>query len=196
MYQRAFPKCPVQGSLEPVPCQRGNFTGSIPQKCSACQYFHGGLCARGVQLTDEMLHLDHGPCSRPGNTDPETINLPNVWPYEQIQVPWKCALCPKMMADGAGGVICTDDLETWGAFPREVDWGKFQPDHPVVGVKGYKIDRDTVLLEARGDRNRAVRAFKAANPKVSMKEAQQVMATVRNKLMMASGQGDPGGPYW
>lgn len=196
MYQKSFPLCPVDGPRDPVPYSNGVMQGAIPRKCSTCQFLERGLCSRGVQLTDSLLNLDHGSCSKGGNTDPEPINLPNVWPYEQIVVPYKCTSCPKLMADGGGGVICTDDSDVWNGFPRGVDWGKFRPDHPVVGIAGYKLDRNTVLLESMGNRNQAVRSFKALNPKASMKQAMDAMAQVRAKLMMSSSQGGPGGPFW
>lgn len=196
MYQRSFPLCPVKGSQDLVPYQNGRMQGAIPTKCSTCQYLNGGMCARAIHLTDELLHLDHGACSRSGNTDPQTINLPNVWPYEQIEVPYKCSSCPRMMADGQGGVICSENSAELGGFPRGVDWGKFKPDHPVVGVRGFKLDRATVVLEAMGNRNRAVRAFKAINPKVSTKQAMEALTQIRSKLMMAASQDEPGGPFW
>ncbi len=196
MYQKSFPICPVEGPRDPVPYQRGMMKGAIPRKCATCQFLEGGMCARGVNLTDTLLYLDHGPCSISGNTDPEPINLPNVWPYQQIMVPYKCTSCPRLMADGGDGVICTDNREVLGGFPRGVDWGKFKPDHPVVGIAGYKLDRDTILLEVRGNRNQAVRSFKALNPKASMKEAMDAMQQVRGKIMMASSQENPGGPIW
>ena len=196
IYENSFPECKVEGSQEPVPYQHGMLTGHIPEKCSTCHFLQGGLCARAAQLTGELLNLDHGPCSKSGNTDPTTINVPGVYPYQQTEVPYKCSSCAYLKGDGSGTTYCMDQTDIWNGFPRGVDWGKWKPDHPVVGVAGHRLDRNILLLEYRGRRSQAIQAFKKLNPKVRRNDAMKVMEEVRRRLLRADAQEDPGGPYW
>lgn len=196
MYEQSFPRCTVQGSREPVPYKRGMMKGHIPEKCSTCRFLEGGMCSRGIRLTEQMLRLDHGPCSKEGVSDPEVINIPNTYPFEKTLVPWKCRSCAHLMADGQGGMYCKDQLDIWEGFPRGLDWGKFVPDHPVIGLKDWKLDREIIHLEAMGKRNQAIRVFRNLNPKASIKEGIKAMVELRTKLMMFASQNEPGGPYW
>jgi hypothetical protein len=108
-----FPKCPYQGSVEPVVC--GGFL--IPKKCAGCHYYFEGECRR-AWLNEETLRrledpresvvmptmdLDFGPCGVPdrdglARTPPieearASLKEPRLW------IPEKCVGCQYYSGD-------------------------------------------------------------------------------------------------
>jgi hypothetical protein len=132
MYRRAFPRCTVEGSLEPVPFSHLGLEGAIPAKCSTCSHLFEGECRRALEATQGNLALDHGPCPVAGTTQPVRVETPFY--ASKVFVPEKCRACRHLELDGVRGFLCTLDADRWGDFPRELDWGSWSPEHPLLGL--------------------------------------------------------------
>ena len=100
-----FPKCPVEGPIDPpVPYFHGCFKGSIPQKCHNCKNSFEGECLRGMETVGRYLRLDYGPCGKPGRTDP--VPFEDSFVSSVLQVPRKCAICKCIQYSPIFGFTC------------------------------------------------------------------------------------------
>jgi hypothetical protein len=181
MYRRAFPRCTVEGSLGPVPFSHLGLEGAVPAKCSTCSHLFEGECRRALEATQGHLALDHGPCPVAGPTQPVRVETPFY--ASKVFVPEKCRACRNLELDGVRGFLCTLDADRWGDFPRELDWGSWSPEHPLLGLQsGRSVPVDFVGAVRRDAEADAVRAFRQAYPTATFQEARDAFAELREKL--------------
>jgi len=63
MHKLYFPRCPVDGPIEPpVPYNHMGIGGAIPNKCGSCDFLFEGGCTRFFDELQRYTHLDYGPC--------------------------------------------------------------------------------------------------------------------------------------
>jgi len=96
-----------------------------------------GSCLRYSEKVNSYLHLDHGPCSVQGPTDP--VFYENNFIRSKVKVPRKCASCIYLKNDSIYGFHCTQDKEKWGDFHRSLDWGAWQPDSIYIDLPLPKV---------------------------------------------------------
>ena len=164
MYRQAFPRCPVVGSVRPgVLFGHGGVEGSVPSKCADCDELFEGGCTRGSTSVGTYLVLDHGPCSRGGATHPALLDA--SYGVGDLSVPSKCVVCPHLQIDSIQGVYCGSDSETWGRFPRSLDWGTWSPRVPWA-VLPQPLRTETSMVESALEDDRAgfITAHRKANP--------------------------------
>lgn len=166
MYRKAFPRCTVDGPVEPVGFGHLGSKGAIPRKCTACRYSMEGSCTRAIEEVAGYLHLDHGPCPVPGATHP--VEVPSGVKGGVITVPDKCLGCEhlEMMR-----LVCNYQRERWGDFPRSLDWGDWQPELPNLGLmSGRRVSDELLRAVCDGNKVAAIKAFMAVNAGAMMHE--------------------------
>jgi len=168
MLSRYFPRCPVDGPVEPaIPYAHLGSRGAVPYKCSSCEHLFEGECTR--EAARGYMALDHGPCPVDGPTDP--VQYEDSFMISKVEVPRKCASCPSLQVDAIRGFTCKRNAETWGDFPRGLDWGAWSPTIPLLTVASrYRSSRELVDAAVRNDRSAFLRIFRTLNPDVALEE--------------------------
>lgn len=197
MYRKSFPKCTVNGPLDPVPFSHGASEGAIPRKCSTCVNKFEGDCLRADAQMAGYLNLDYGPCGIEGSTNPIQIAEINGAP---VFVPEKCKGCGFFEEDDFRGFVCRKDADKWGDSPRSLDWGDWEPDYPLVGLilkvptrSGYYfrntavISREIILLIQYGEKTKALKLFRKVNEIKTSKEAREAIEEIERKLKVYYG---------
>ena len=182
MHRRYFPRCPIEGPITPaVPFAHLGIAGAIPQKCSGCRHQFEGECTRYGDKVGHYLHLDHGPCGVEGPTDP--VIYEDTWLRAHVEIPRKCASCRFLAVDRIRGFFCRKDAAMWGAFPRGLDWGMWEPSCTWIQLDPPKKTTRPLLQFAHlGDVIAFVKEYRVVNPDVPMAEAKSDFALIRKKL--------------
>lgn len=181
MYKFYFPKCPVEGSIDP-PVEFGHMCleGHIPNKCSTCEHLFEGECLRYIDLLGRYLHLDYGPCGVVGETDPVEIETPSS--QSKLRVPKKCAQCQHLIHDSIYGFTCQHEAEKWGHFHRGFDWGDWKPDEVSTELWGKTTTDEMCQCVSNNNLIGFVREYRQVNHGSSIKEAKEDFALMREKL--------------
>jgi len=198
MYRKSFPKCKVEGDTTPLfEGLKTDLWYAVPKKCSTCEYLMEGSCTRNIEQMAGYLHLDAGSCGINGNTKPIAIDeIPKGNP---IFVPEKCVNCEFMSRTDYNEYACKKDADLWGSHYRTFDWGDWQPDYPVVGIRrlanlvedylGDKseavITREIILLIQNKKHTAAMKLYKDLNKCETIREALDAIELIREKLKTA-----------
>lgn len=184
MHKYYFPRCKVEGPIEPAARLRHmGFFRAIPQKCYECEYLFEGDCTRYFEEVGRHLYLDYGPCSVNGPTDP--IYYESKVIKSNAEIPRKCKLCKYLGIHPIQGIICTENIETWGDFSRGLDWGTWEPEViyfelPLTKTTNQKLND----LANKNDQINFIKEHRRVNPNLSLKEARNDFLYLRNKLKM------------
>lgn len=174
MYRTVIPRCVVVGSLEPVSYSHF-MTGAIPAKCRACENMFEGGCTRAMEQVQGYLALDHGPCPVRGPTEPVIVETEHY--TSKLFVPAKCERCRFLELEKARGFVCNFERAKWGAFPRTLDWGTWNPDHPNVGLKsGRSVPIGVLQAVAARHEAEAIKVLRAAHSDATLGEARDAYA--------------------
>ena len=180
MYRKHFPRCEVPGSVEPVPYSHF-LSGAIPQKCDACPSSFEGGCTRAINEVGMYLHLDHGPCPKLGSTEPVLVDT--QYYTSKVYVPNKCVHCRHLYLDSIAGFVCHFEKERWGHFPRNLDWGTWNPSHPIAGLdSGKSVSVDVLLAIQASNEVEAIKAYKMVHKTATIKEAREAYAELHQKI--------------
>ena len=178
MYRRAFPKCTVAGSIDPVPFNHLGLQGAVPRKCSECKFMFEAECLRATEQIKGYLALDHGPCPIKGETKP--ILYENQFIKSKVFIPIKCKTCRHLGFSFFGGFTCKYEVKKWGAFPRTLDWGAWSPEHPNLGLStGRSVPLELLQAVQAGNEAAGVEAFREAFPNSTIREARDAFAELR-----------------
>ena len=181
MHRYYFPRCHVDGPIEPPVEFNYGYQGAIPKKCSGCEHQFEGECLRGGEQVGRYLKLDYGPCGLPGETDP--VLYENEFIQSKKTIPRKCGQCVYLKYGEIRGFYCGKDSEKWGDRGRGLDWGNWQPDVvyfdlPLPKVTTHKMC-EAVSSDALID---FVAEYRRVNPGRSIEEAKNDFALMRAKL--------------
>lgn len=135
MYKKSFPKCEVKGEFDPVEYGHMISHGSIPKKCSTCSNLFEGECTRGLDEIGKLLRLDYDSCYKTGTTEPTKIEINSDNP---VFVPNKCIDCEYLSKSEFREYFCSYEKEKWKDFPRDLDWGDWKPDYPLIGLRRFR----------------------------------------------------------
>lgn len=141
MYRQSFPKCEIEGDMSPSSYDLFVFEGSIPSKCISCQHLFEASCTRDMELSDNYLRLDYPSCPINGETTPTPMKVSDE---EPTFIPLKCKDCKYLNKDQ---LTCTFEKEIWGHFGRDLDWGDWQPDYPIVGFSRMEKQGNTTFYK-------------------------------------------------
>ncbi|MDF1746507.1 MAG: hypothetical protein P1V19_22615, partial [Gimesia sp.] len=162
MYRKAFPKCEVTGSLEPVEFNHGGSTKHIPRKCYECSNLFEGECTRAMEQVQGYLSLDYGACRESGDCKPVLVEDDFI--RSKVYVPAKCVRCRFLEYHANFGFRCHEDAELWGCYGKALDWGHWSPELPNIGLEsGHQISMD--LLQSVQEKNEveAIKIFRSLN---------------------------------
>lgn len=192
MYRESFPKCKIEGSFKPVEFGHMVSEGAIPHKCISCSHMFEGECLRGNPSIDGFLRLDYEPCGIDGSTEPIEIEKHQE---NSIFVPTKCESCSFLKKDDIRHYICSKDREVWGDFPRDLDWGNWKPDYPLIRLIRYEegkysrtylgpatITKELVLLLKTKEIVEAIYLYRKLNHIETFKEAKEDVEKLLAKL--------------
>ncbi|QQP94411.1 hypothetical protein [Lysobacter enzymogenes] len=175
MWWKAFPRCTVQGPVEPVPYAHFATQGAVPQKCLRCGFMLEGECTRAIDQVAGYLALDHGPCPVPGSGAP--VRILATATQAGGYVPGKCLGCEHLDATKA---VCNYQRSRWGDWSRTFDWGDWEPDVPNLGViEGRYVSPDLVRAVCEERRNDALKVFLATNDGAGFAEALKAYQELR-----------------
>lgn len=183
MHHRYFPRCPVDGPIDPpIPFGHMLSSGAVPNKCGTCQHLFEGECTRYIEELGHFLHLDHGPCGVTGPTDP--VLYEDKFIKAKAEIPRKCANCRFLGFDSIRGFYCGEDADKWGDLHRGLDWGAWEPDCIYLQLPLPKLTTRELALCARQDDLVAfIKEHRRINPGLSMKEAKADFAHFRAILV-------------
>lgn len=181
MFRKAFPRCTVEGSYEPVPYQHFS-KGAVPSKCRSCRHLFEGECNRAGE--EGYKRLDHGPCPYPGPTNP--VAFEDYYFISSLFIPAKCQQCPHLQIDRVRGLTCGYQKEKWGHFPRNLDWGEWSPENDellsrlnyLVLKNGRSISLEFVDAVKRGKEVEAIKIHQKLFPATTIKEAREAFSEV------------------
>ncbi|TCI92700.1 hypothetical protein [Tenacibaculum sp. M341] len=190
MFRRSFPKCEVKGSYTPVKYGHMFSEGAIPQKCSTCSNLFEGECLRGLDKIERLLRLDYNHCGVNGSSEPTEIEKLND---NSIYVPKKCVECKFLKKSTIRQYFCNKEHEIWKDFPRDLDWGNWHPDYPLVGIRKvdkYKninlgpaiITKDLILLLLNKETTKAMKLYRKLNNIPTIIEAIDDIKKLTQKL--------------
>lgn len=181
MYRKAFPKCEVEGPLDPVEWGHMGSTKSIPRKCFECDKQFEGECIRAVEQVQGYLSLDYGPCKQYGNCEPKLVE--DQFIKSKVYVPAKCVRCSHLEYHSIFGFACHEDEEIWGPYGKTLDWGHWSPELPNIGLESGKLV-STELLDAvkRNEKVEAIKIFRTLNPGTNIKEGGEAYSELSSKL--------------
>jgi hypothetical protein len=182
MHLNYFPRCPIDGPIEP-PTPYGHlvFHGAVPKKCSECCELFEGSCTRYMDDLGHYFELDHGSCGIPGPTEP--VAYANESMGSEVEIPRKCVSCSFLKFDGVHGLVCNKDHETWGDFYRGFDWGDWEPDFIFVQLPEPKRTNKQLVLHAHNaDLIEFIKEYRRINPGLSLQEARSDFQGVREIL--------------
>ena len=182
MHRNYFPRCPIDGPIEPpVPFGHMASRGAVPKKCSECQHLFEGECTRYIEDVGHYLHLDHGPCGIDGPTDP--VLYEDEFVTSKAEVPRKCAKCVFLAVDRIYGFHCTKDADKWGDFHRGLDWGAWEPDCIYLELPLPKVTtKELSVFARRNDIMSFIKEHRRINPGLSIEEAKADFAHFRDVL--------------
>lgn len=178
MYRNQFPKCPVEGPIEPpVPFGHLGLRGAVPQKCITCCNLFEGDCTRYMDEVGHYMELDHGDCGISGPTDPIIYD---AWGDSGTEIPRKCVSCKFLKTGNLYGPYCSKDEDKWGHLRREFDWGTWEPDFISISLPMDKVTTRELVRQAR-DNNllEFVKEYRRVNPKISIQEARNDFQEMR-----------------
>lgn len=185
MHKHYFPRCPVDGPIEPtVPYGHLVSRGAVPAKCAACANLFEGGCTRAIMLVGGYLHLDHGPCGINGPTDP--VIYEDEFITAKVEVPRKCRRCRFLGVEAILGFVCRKDADVWGDLRRGLDWGHWEPDVVYLQLPLPKLTT-RLLSEAvyADDLLGFVREHRRVNPGLSLREAREDFESLRVRAGLA-----------
>jgi hypothetical protein len=182
MHKYYFPRCPVEGPIEPpVQFQHLGSRGAVPKKCHDCNFLFEGECTRGGAKVGHHLHLDHGPCGIEGPTDP--VVYEDQWVRGHVEIPRKCARCIFLRVDPIRGFHCTKDAKIWGDLHRGLDWGYWEPDTIWIQLPHPKITTRTMISWAKaGNLMEFIKEYRSVNLDLPLTEARADFAFIRKGL--------------
>lgn len=178
MHRFQFPQCTVIGPTHPISYSH-LMSGAVPEKCTTCEHLFEGSCLRAVQSTGH-LQLDYAPCRKRGSTRP--IRIVNEYFSANVDVPEKCSSCPLLQVDARRGFSCGEDAEIWRSFPRNIDWGAWNPSRPDTVFNNACNTRSFVDFLSQGEHVKAIQAFRAYNPDASISDARAAVAATERAL--------------
>lgn len=185
MYRKSFPKCEMQGPLDPVEWGHMGSTKSIPRKCYDCSMLFEGECLRAMDQVQGYLKLDYGPCKRTGSCEPKIIE--NEFFQSKVYVPEKCVRCPFLECHSIFGFTCHEDEEIWGPYGKTLDWGHWSPELPNIGLKSRKlVSMELISAVQSGKQVDAIKIFRELNPGTNIKEGKEAYNELSNKLQSIS----------
>jgi hypothetical protein len=181
VYQKQFPSCQIKGSLEPTEFGHMLSKGMIPKKCSECDLMFEGECLRNSEITGKYAQLDYGKCEIEGKTEPVCIEI-DYNGYETF-IPLKCEHCDHLKKNKYRGYICAFEKNTWGDFPRSLDWGDWKPNFPIVGLgENLKLTKHLIILIESKKTAEAVKEIKRLNNGMEFKKAIESVSQLKNKI--------------
>lgn len=182
MHQYYFPTCKVEGDIEPpVPFNHLGIAGAVPNKCGSCKNLFEGECRRYIEQTNQYLHLDYGPCTITGPTDP--VFYEDTYLKAKVEVPRKCSTCAHLKVDSARGFYCSQDQDKWGNFPRGLDWGAWEPESIYLQLPQPKITSKLLPTFVKRDEIiNFINEYRRINPGLSITEAKSDFAYLQDIL--------------
>jgi hypothetical protein len=182
MYKNYFPRCPIDGPIEPpVPYGHLGIQGAVPKKCSECHYLFEGGCTRYIEDVGHYLELDHGYCGIAGATDP--VVYEDRFIVSKVEVPRKCAPCVFLEHNPIRGFVCKKDQDKWGDFHRGLDWGTWEPDLIYLELPPPKLTTWTLVRQAHNDDLlQFIKEYRRINPGLSVQEAKNDFQRFRDIL--------------
>ena len=128
------------------------------------------------------MHLDYGPCGVPGSTEAVPVSRGDGDLAAEVHVPRKCASCPSLEASSTKGYSCRKDRNIWGDFPRDLDWGEWNPPFILARLAGARVTR-AMCRDARANQLvDFVRAYRLLNPDFSVADARAAFGVLRERL--------------
>ncbi|WP_459212176.1 hypothetical protein [Aquimarina rhabdastrellae] len=192
MYRKSLPKCVKKGSYEPVLYGHLCFTGAVPHKCSTCIHLFEGECTRALDKLDHLLRLDYESCHIAGSTEPIAIEVINE---DSVFVPKKCVNCEHITKSDIYGYFCSYEKDIWKDFPRDLDWGDWKPDYPLISIRRYQkrktslfdsglavINRELILLLQNKEKIKAMKLYRSLNKIDTIKETMDDINEMMEKL--------------
>ncbi|SQI34220.1 Uncharacterised protein [Leminorella richardii] len=182
MYKKYFPACDINGSINPpAPFNHMGLRGAVPAKCANCSKLLEGECTRHMEIVGGYLHLDHGPCSIDGPSDP--VIYENTFIQSKVTVPRKCSTCRFLSVAPIFGFQCHQDANKWGDFKRGLDWGAWKPSVIYLQLPEPKVTTK-VLSQAVFDNDQIafIREYRRVNPELSIEEAKMDFITLRKRI--------------
>ena len=183
MHKRYFPRCQVEGPIDPpVEFCHGFGKGFIPNKCGTCDQLFEGECLRGGEVVGRYLHLDFGPCGIPGPTDP--VYFENELFLAKVEIPRKCSKCMHLEVHRIYGFTCHKDRNKWGDNHRGLDWGTWSPDTIYFDLPDPKVTTLKMNQAATsGNLVDFVSEHRRVNPGLSIQEAREDYELIRSKII-------------
>jgi hypothetical protein len=182
MHKYYFPTCKVDGPIDP-PVSFGHLgsRGAVPFKCSKCKYLFEGGCTRYIEEVGRYLHLDHGPCSKTGPTDP--VLYEDIFIVSKVEIPRKCSKCVFLKVESIYGFYCSQDKEKWGDFHRGLDWGAWEPNSIYLELPLPKVTTKELSVFAKdNDEISFIKEYRRINPGLTLSEAKNDFARFREIL--------------
>ncbi|QDT24460.1 hypothetical protein [Gimesia chilikensis] len=181
MYRKVFPRCEVEGSLEPVAFSHFGSTDHIPRKCTECENMFEGECVRAMDQVEDYLSLDYGPCRKSGLCNP--VLFEDQYIKSKVYVPEKCRDCFNLKYHAVFGFRCHEDDQIWGRYGKTLDWGHWSPDLPNIGLESRK-EVSMELLQAVKDEQEvaAIRIYQELHPGTTIREARDAYEELKEKL--------------
>ena len=186
MHKYYFPPCNIEGEIEPpVPYGHLASHGAIPNKCSTCNHLFEGGCTRNINEVGRYLHLDHGPCSINGPTDP--VIFEDEFIKAKVEIPRKCRTCHFLSISKFFGFYCSQDKEKWGDLHRGLDWGAWKPNSIYLELPPPKVTTKALSDCVSNDNQlEFIKEYRRVNPGLSIKEAKLDYIKLRSILEKAS----------
>lgn len=189
MYRKSFPKCEIEGDMTPSPFGHGFMKGCVPKKCTSCKHLFEGECLRDLELTDGYLRLDYSDCPVKGETNPVAFKADGE---VKTFIPSKCNGCSNL---NTKRLTCKFEKELWGDFERDLDWGTWQPDYPLVGLRRVEMEGKTRLDEGpavinklliqliqNGNTVKAIKLYRELNKIALIKDAKDEVEQISERL--------------
>jgi hypothetical protein len=182
MYKHYFPTCKVEGAIEPpIPFNHMGIAGAVPNKCGSCKHLFEGGCTRYIDIVGAYLHLDYGPCTINGPTDP--VVYEDRFVKGKVEVPRKCSTCFHLKVDVHAGFYCTQDESKWGAYHRGLDWGSWEPDSIHLQLPLPKVTtRQLSIFVKKNDIVGFIKEYRRINPGLSINEAKSDFGYLQHAL--------------
>lgn len=181
MYRKAFPKCEVAGSLDPIEFNHGGYVKNIPRKCYECSNLFEGECVRAMEQVEDYLSLDYGACRKTGDCNPVLVE--DQFVKSKVYVPAKCVKCPFLEYHTILGFRCHEDADVWGAYGKTLDWGHWSPELPNIGLESGKLV-SMELIQAVQEKKEvdAIKIFRNLNKGTNIREARDAYQELSLKL--------------
>lgn len=178
MYRESYPKCEVAGSQEIVLGEEGMH---VPAKCLACPQRKGARCARAEEQMGRKQLLDHGRCFKEGPVQPVAARESEKGYF--LYIPSKCQAC-EFLQEEAEGFFCGWKAEPGSKVKRSLDWGDFEPIHPLVGLEeGYLFSPRVLRLVRGGREGEATVLMRQMNPELDFNQVRKVYKRLKSKLL-------------